>query len=227
MYEQYLYECDCDDQAAYEAQCDGEVEALAQQEADAAEAEHSKLKMINHIKDCSYCTFQEFDSCNCLISEKSGYEFEEERNFNDDGYDGWLPCRYYLKWEDAIDILIRYIDEGNDQITNIRKLLPCPFCGGNNVEIYVHSYDCPPDLYSVDCNDCGGGIELFDTRNEVIEKWNNRRESGELPEWLKQEIKTRKKQIINAIDYYSDKWTCEKIEELNWVLSLKKPEGDI
>lgn len=48
-YDQYLYECDCDDEAAYQAQCDGEVEVLAQQEADAAEADQPELKQ------CPFC----------------------------------------------------------------------------------------------------------------------------------------------------------------------------
>jgi len=48
-YEEYMYEYDCDDEAAYQAQCDGEAEALAQQEADMAEAEQTELKL------CPFC----------------------------------------------------------------------------------------------------------------------------------------------------------------------------
>ena len=61
--------------------------------------------MSDHADSCFMCAFQECDSCDCLIPEKSGYESEEERNFDDNGYDGWKPCKYYLTWEKAIGIL--------------------------------------------------------------------------------------------------------------------------
>ena len=45
-YESWLDECAADDEAAYQAQCDGEAEALAQQEADAVEAESLKAAIL-------------------------------------------------------------------------------------------------------------------------------------------------------------------------------------
>ena len=65
---------------------------------------------MTHTDNCFECWFQECDSCDCIIPEHSGYEDEDSRNFDNNGYDGWLPCKYYTKWEDAINILISHIN---------------------------------------------------------------------------------------------------------------------
>jgi len=67
--------------------------------------------MTEHADSCSWpepCAFLECDSCYCLIPEKSGYNDEAERNYPDDkGLDAYKPCKYYLNWEKAIDILAK------------------------------------------------------------------------------------------------------------------------
>lgn len=72
------------------------------------------MKMA-YTDSCTYpkqCTFIEFDSCDCVIHEHSGYESEEERNYADEnGYDAYKPCKYYLNWEKAIEILIDHVDK--------------------------------------------------------------------------------------------------------------------
>jgi len=67
-------------------------------------------KMSEHTDSCFMCTFQECDSCDCVIPGKSGYESEEDRNFDDNGYDGWKPCKYYLAWDNAIYILTKHVE---------------------------------------------------------------------------------------------------------------------
>jgi hypothetical protein len=80
--------------------------------------------MTEHTDSCSWpnaCVFLEGDSHDCVISEKSGYESEELRNFDDNGYDGWRPCKYYLTWEDAIKALTDHI-EGKLQGWTIKEI---------------------------------------------------------------------------------------------------------
>jgi len=65
--------------------------------------------MSEHTDSCSWpdpCAFLERDSSNCLIPDKSGYTCDENRNYADDrGMDAWKPCKYYLTWENALEIL--------------------------------------------------------------------------------------------------------------------------
>mgnify|MGYP001470873891 CR=1 FL=1 len=65
--------------------------------------------MSEHTDSCSWpahCAFLESESCDCLIPHKSGYKDEIERNYADgQGLDAYKPCKYYLTWEQAIEIL--------------------------------------------------------------------------------------------------------------------------
>ena len=58
------------------------------------------------------------------------------------------------------------------------ELLPCPFCGGEDVEIdHASTYDVHhPDVYEVHCPDCGGRSGEGWTEDEAIAAWNTRAE---------------------------------------------------
>lgn len=52
-----------------------------------------------------------------------------------------------------------------------KELLPCPFCGSENVSAYdAHAHG----VCFAKCNDCDCKIQAT-TRNRVIEKWNTRK----------------------------------------------------
>lgn len=50
-------------------------------------------------------------------------------------------------------------------------LLPCPFCGSEDVHCSTISGGDYPDSYEVCCNNC---TQLADTRKEAINAWNAR-----------------------------------------------------
>lgn len=99
------------------------------------------------------------------------------------------------------------------------ELKPCPFCGGEG--------QISPDEDIVYCIECGVSYADFDGKT-AIELWNTRHESEELPEWLKQAIKTRIYNLSRMGGTFSDEHTLRvyvrEIEQLEWVLSLKPPE---
>lgn len=57
-------------------------------------------------------------------------------------------------------------------------LLPCPFCGGEDLEIdHAPTYDVHhPDVYEVHCVECSGGGGEGWTEHEAISAWNTRAE---------------------------------------------------
>lgn len=66
-------------------------------------------------------------------------------------------------------------------MTESASLLPCPFCGSNNLQVidaeYSGDFFCPS--VTIDCEDCPGGMYLDgDDRKavmeEIIKKWNTR-----------------------------------------------------
>ena len=58
------------------------------------------------------------------------------------------------------------------------ELLPCPFCGGEDLEIdHAPTYDVRhPDVYEVHCVECGGRGGEGWTEAEAIAAWNTRAE---------------------------------------------------
>lgn len=68
-----------------------------------------------HTDSCTWpeqCIFIEYESCNCMIPEKSGFESEEDRNYADaEGLDAYKPCMYYIKWHEGLDVITDYIDK--------------------------------------------------------------------------------------------------------------------
>lgn len=60
------------------------------------------------------------------------------------------------------------------------ELKPCPFCGGEDLEIdHAPTYDVRhPDVYEVHCVECGGRGGEGWTEAEAIAAWNTRAEMG-------------------------------------------------
>ena len=55
------------------------------------------------------------------------------------------------------------------------ELLPCPFCGGEQVEI-ERCTSLPDDYWRIGCQLCGASFEESTTEAEAIEAWNTRAE---------------------------------------------------
>ena len=52
-------------------------------------------------------------------------------------------------------------------------LKPCPFCGGDRIEIYDLGHQETP-CWFVTCNNCGAEISGFWQESGAIEAWNRR-----------------------------------------------------
>jgi Lar family restriction alleviation protein len=54
------------------------------------------------------------------------------------------------------------------------ELKPCPFCGGDKVDIHVSGMSGVALYYSVCCNECGSSGGLAEAKDEAIGLWNRR-----------------------------------------------------
>lgn len=57
------------------------------------------------------------------------------------------------------------------------QLKPCPFCGGNNMDIEEFTIDFAFDIgYIIRCRDCGCTLKSIENNSEqkAIEAWNRR-----------------------------------------------------
>ena len=93
-------------------------------------------------------------------------------NFSFEGAIGEVPVYFNVDDIEAIAILKT---ENKKQITN-RKLKPCPFCGGNKIEIRT---DDDGISWYIFCNDCGVMCGYAVSEDEVVEVWNKRAEREE------------------------------------------------
>jgi hypothetical protein len=169
--------------------------------------------MIKHTDSCYGCYFQECNSDNCVIPAKSGYESEKFRNYDDNGYDAWYPCAYYIKWGPAIDVLAKYCED------RAMELLQCPFCDADAEMQHDKRMG-----YRVCCSNwktCSGCIMVFEyNESDAIAAWNRRAGSEGIPEWLKYKIESMESKIA------SDKnpFIMAYCDALKWVLSLKRDQ---
>ena len=58
------------------------------------------------------------------------------------------------------------------------KLLPCPFCGGRNVEAMIDENEYLYLRHFVVCNRCGSTSGRWKNAKLAIEVWNRRSEDG-------------------------------------------------
>lgn len=59
-----------------------------------------------------------------------------------------------------------------------KKLKPCPFCGGTDIESFQTKADWQDyTIWHIGCPDCGAWFETANwTEEEAVEAWNSRRE---------------------------------------------------
>lgn len=70
-------------------------------------------------------------------------------------------------------------DKTSDK-TSDKRLLPCPFCGGEaKIISFLHRY-------MIGCTKCGGAVMQFNTKEEVITAWNTRTPMERIVDKLKQ-----------------------------------------
>lgn len=56
---------------------------------------------------------------------------------------------------------------------NIIELLPCPFCGSNNIEVH-RSPEIGNSYCRVLCSDCGISTQFHGKQKKAIDVWNKR-----------------------------------------------------
>lgn len=72
-------------------------------------------------------------------------------------------------------------DNENKTNTPTIKLLPCPFCGMDDVGLGYKPHPAEPDKYhGVACLECGGHGGFFQTEHLAITNWNTRNEADAL-----------------------------------------------
>lgn len=70
--------------------------------------------MTEHTDSCIHpypCVFLEDETLYCAIRDITGYINEIDREYvNEEGLGAYKPCKYYLGWNNAIDILTKHIE---------------------------------------------------------------------------------------------------------------------
>lgn len=74
--------------------------------------------------------------------------------------------------------------------TSDKRLLNCPFCGGNKVGLWHNKSISPLILgtHNVQCYDCHFGLAPSKTKEEAIEKWNTRKPMQEIEMRLREKL---------------------------------------
>lgn len=62
-------------------------------------------------------------------------------------------------------------------VSEALNLKPCPFCGSDDLDMYAGRYR---DEYQIYCEECGGRVGFYKSREEAIEHWNRRSRKPEL-----------------------------------------------
>ena len=110
------------------------------------------------------------------------------------------------------------------------KLLPCPFCGGDNLGFYHnHLFR---DGYEVRCYDCHFGLQESRTKEEAIKQWNTRKPMKRIVERLEEYNQSEDdfKKIIDTnreIPNPTVSRTIGRIEAFNKAIEIVKEEGGI
>ena len=61
------------------------------------------------------------------------------------------------------------------------KLKPCPFCGGDSIEVYTHygeSAGLQYGGYYPECTVCGCRLNYYESREKALKAWNERDSHG-------------------------------------------------
>ena len=85
----------------------------------------------------------------------------------------FLEKRGHPLLTESPDAQLHHFAEWLDERTEPKKLKPCPFCNGENIEIsLVPNFE--NTAFKVKCNDCGCCFEYFDKEEDAIRTWNTR-----------------------------------------------------
>lgn len=85
------------------------------------------------------------------------------------------------------------------------KLLPCPFCGGNNVGVWRNRPISPliADSYVVICYDCHFGMCPTSEKGKAIAAWNTRKPIEQIVERLEFQAEESRDYWSNFDDEYA------------------------
>jgi Lar family restriction alleviation protein len=84
--------------------------------------------------------------------------------------------------------------EGGATMTD--KLKPCPFCGGDNVDVFNWEVTFQGDYFKAYCKDCDFELKPQRTEEEAIKAWNTRKPMDRIVERLER------------IAYETADWMC-------------------
>lgn len=109
--------------------------------------------------------------------------------------------------------------------TSDKRLLPCPFCGSDNVGIW-HNYMLR-HRFEVHCYDCHFGLAQSDTEEKAIKAWNTRKPMERILERL-EEMKMRYfLTIANTGDEKLDAIYEEIGNAIDKAIEITKEEGGV
>lgn len=88
--------------------------------------------------------------------------------------------------------------------TSDKRLLNCPFCGGNKVGLWHNKSISPLILgtHNVQCYDCHFGLAPSKTKEEAIKKWNTRKPMQEIVERLEESETSKRERASEELDEF-------------------------
>lgn len=109
------------------------------------------------------------------------------------------------------------------------KLLPCPFCGGNNVGVWRNRPISPliADSYVVICYDCHFGMCPTSEKGKAIAAWNTRKSTEQIVERLEDYRDDFMEDIYEELRDDSDNLRANRIiERFDNAIEIVKEELD-
>ena len=102
------------------------------------------------------------------------------------------------------------------------KLLPCPFCGGNNVGVWHNQFF--ESGFEVHCYDCHFGLMPVGTEEEAIEQWNTRKPMERIVERLEEAMFSTLPTFDEDGYCNDDSW---EVVDFDTAIEIVKEEGGI